>query len=303
MVEKRGGKKSGKRDWKEVDERLIKRGEFYLSFEFLEKWEEELEKMNRGKRGRPFHFPEAFIEWTALIHVLFFMPYRQMEGFLKALSGFVEIDPAHYTTLFKRIKLLDFDLLSSIGDVGDDMVIALDSTGIKVSNRGEWMRQKWRVRRGWIKVHVSADVETKQILGVEITSEEVGDSRMFESLVTHSMRAGKVSKVLADGAYDKRDNFNFSKSHGITAGIKTRENASTKSRGSPYRAKMVRERKSLGYEGWRDKYEYGKRWAVEGVYSTFKRIFGETSRATSTPGMIRELLTKIRAYNILINIV
>lgn len=49
--------KKGERDWKEVDERLIKRGEFYLSFEFLEKWEEELKRMNLGKRGRPFRFP------------------------------------------------------------------------------------------------------------------------------------------------------------------------------------------------------------------------------------------------------
>jgi hypothetical protein len=165
------------------------------------------------------------------------------------------------------------------------------------------MRQKWKVRRGWVKVHVSADVETRQILGVEITSEEVGDSRMFESLVEQSMGSGKVSKVLADGAYDKRDNFNYSKKHGITAGIKTRANASTRAKGSPLRAKMVRERKALGYEGWRDKYEYGKRWIVEGVYSTFKRIFGETMRATSIPGMIRELLIKIQAYNVLINIV
>ena len=43
-----------------------------------------------------------------------------MEGFLKALSGFVE-EAAHYTTLFKRIQLLDFDLQGSIGDVGDDL--------------------------------------------------------------------------------------------------------------------------------------------------------------------------------------
>jgi len=31
---------------------------------------------------------------------------------------------------------------------------AIDSTGIKVTNRGEWMREKWQVRRGWIKVLV-----------------------------------------------------------------------------------------------------------------------------------------------------
>ena len=42
--------------------------------------------------------------------------------------------------------------------------------------------------------------------------------------------------------------------------IKTRKNSSTKARGSPARAKMVREKKEIGYEGWKDKYKYGERW-------------------------------------------
>ncbi len=56
--ERWGGEKAGvKRDWKEVDERLIKRGEFYLDIEFVESWDEDTKKMNRGKRGRPFRVP------------------------------------------------------------------------------------------------------------------------------------------------------------------------------------------------------------------------------------------------------
>ena len=31
------------------------------------------------------------------------------------------------------------------------------SNGAKVTNRGEWIRQKWTVHRGWIKVHISVD--------------------------------------------------------------------------------------------------------------------------------------------------
>ena len=33
-------------------------------------------------------------------------------------------------------------------------MIALDSTGIKVANRGEWMRHKWHVRKGYLKIHM-----------------------------------------------------------------------------------------------------------------------------------------------------
>ena len=42
------------KNWKEIDERLIRRGEILLDLEFPENWDKELEKMNRGKVGRPY---------------------------------------------------------------------------------------------------------------------------------------------------------------------------------------------------------------------------------------------------------
>ena len=38
--------------------------------------------------------------------------------------------------------------------IGNDIVIGLDSTGIKVANRGEWMRHNWHVRKGYLKMHM-----------------------------------------------------------------------------------------------------------------------------------------------------
>ncbi len=42
--------------------------------------------------------------------------------------------------------------------LSSDWTLAIDSTGIKVSDRGEWMREKWHVHRGWIKVHMAVEV-------------------------------------------------------------------------------------------------------------------------------------------------
>ena len=42
--------------------------------------------------------------------------------------------------LNRRVNKLDIKINEHIGN---DIVIALDSTGIKVANRGEWMRHKW----------------------------------------------------------------------------------------------------------------------------------------------------------------
>ena len=35
----------------------------------------------------------------------------------------------------------------------------------------------------------------------------------------------------------------------------------------------------LGYEGWKELKDYGKRWLVEIVFSSFKRVLGETLRS------------------------
>jgi len=51
------------------------------------------------------------------------------------------------------------------------------------------------------------------------------------------------------------------------------------------------------YRKWARKHKYGLRWpATEGVFSAIKRIFGETLKATSEMGMIKEASAKIWAY-------
>ena len=85
----------------------------------------------------------------------------------------------------------------------------MDSSGIKVSNRGECIRHKWKVKRGFIKVHIAVDIRTKQIIAMEITREEVSDGRMLGRLVEDSVGKADVKKVLGDGAYDSRENFHF----------------------------------------------------------------------------------------------
>ena len=306
---KRWGKKyEDKRNWKEYNEELVRRGELYLSLEFLENWHAELVKMNAGKRGRPFSYPEQFVKFMAFVHLIFYMPYRQMEGFLRKLSDLVSQDlAADYSTLSKRIAKMKIKLPESISQKKEDVIIAVDASGVKVTNRGEWMREKWRVHRGWIKAHISVDTKTKETLAIEITDESVSDSDKFDDLINQTeqnIEGKKIERVLGDGGYDNKECFNTLDEKKIESGIKTRINASTKARGSSYRAKCVRERKKLGgYKGWRDKYEYGKRWIAENVLSAVKRIFGETVRATSTVGMFRETKMKFMCYNILLNCV
>ena len=130
----------------------------------------------------------------------------------------------HYSTISRRINKLEIKINEKLGN---DIVIALDSTGIKVASRGEWMQHKWHVRKkGYLKIHVAAvDIKKKRILSLEVTSEEVHEDgkMMLNKLVDSASENNNLKGILADGMYyDSNRNFRYlSKSH-IKPGIKTR---------------------------------------------------------------------------------
>jgi len=276
---------------------------------FIEQWDDLLGQMNAGKRGRPFRCPEPFIAWMACIHVFLQMPYRQMEGFVWTLATFIpSLRAANYTTLFRRIQRRDLSLTVTPELLAEDIIIAVDSTGIKVANWGEWLRERWRVQRGWNKVHAMIDVETNQILGLEVTDESVQVDWMLVPLLDqvqqHCGEERPVHRVLGDGTYDRNEIFATLEHRNILSGIKTRANAATHSTGAPYRAECVRDRIRVGgYQLWSWITPCGMRWKIEGTFSSLKRIFGEGVRATSREGMFREIRMKVNAYNMLIAMV
>ncbi|KXB03461.1 hypothetical protein AKJ47_02175 [candidate division MSBL1 archaeon SCGC-AAA261G05] len=281
------------RNWREYNGKLVKRGEFYLSPDFLDSWDEELEEMNRGKIGRPYEFPESFVQFAALWYEFFHLPYRQLEGVLRKLGSlFPELKASDYSTLWHRFKDLKIEVPKS-----NVIIVAVDSTGIKVTNRGEWMRKTHRGERGgWIKVHVAVDVESKEILSIEVTDEKTGDSEVFEDLVEDL----DPKDCLGDGGYDSEKVFKILEKKGVgSPGIKIRKNART---GLSPRGQAAKEFQELGHEEWKKKHEYGKRWAVEGFFSAVKRCFGETVRAASPAGMVREVKRKFGLYNLVTKI-
>ncbi len=89
QVRRWGEKYVDKSDWKQYNESLVRRGEVLLDFDLLHEWEEDLRKMNDGKEGARFRYPEAFMRLLAYMHVLFHLPFRQEEGFVKSLSRYV----------------------------------------------------------------------------------------------------------------------------------------------------------------------------------------------------------------------
>ncbi len=160
-----------------------------------------------------------------------------------------------------------------------------------------------RKRRGWIKLHVAVDKKTKQVLSFRVTGEHAHDSEMLIPLlkqIADRIGANRVKKVLGDRGYDSKHNFNYPEKRGIIPTIRPRLNANPEKEQPLTRKRLVKTISKHGYKKWARKAKYGLRWAVEGFFSTFKRFYGESLKATSPPGMLKEIIMKLHFYNKLI---
>lgn len=297
-------------DWPSYNKSLVRRGEILFSYDFLDSWGHEIERMNRNKKGKPFVFPDSFILAIGYIRYSFHLPYRQTEGIIKATGKRLPLNPS-YGHICKRINRLNIDIKGE--KLVDDLIIAIDSTGIKVTNRGQWMSDKWHKqnKKGYLKIHVAVDIKTKEILALKVTSEKVHDNRMLKKLVNHVLDSSSGSSssnnqslnlirrisASADGAYDSNSNFRYFEEKGIKPGIKVRKNSIISGRNNRLRNKEVMlQTKNLSK--WKTKRKYGHRWMAETAFSTIKRMFGEHVSATRFDNMVKEMMIKVSLYNL-----
>ncbi len=281
-------------NWHDYNESLVRRGEVILGFDVIDNWSVDLDMMNYGKEGASFRYPDSFVFLLGYMRVYFHLPYRQTEGVVRSHAGNKVPSVPDYSTINRRVNRLDIKVNESIGS--DAIVIAIDSTGIKVSNRGEWIRHKWHVRRGYLKIHVAVDIKKKKILSLEVTSEEVHDGKMLEELVDDVLESNDVDTVLADGSYDGNDNFRYLFQNRIKPEIKVRTNSKVRPTNTKARnLAVITQKKNL--RKWKDSVSYGYRWMAETVFSCMKRMFGEYVLSVKFPNMVKEMMLKASLYN------
>jgi hypothetical protein len=198
--------------WSVYNQSLVKRGEILIGFDVIDNWDTELKEMNKDKVGEPFHYPNTFLLLLGYAKAYFHLPYRQTEGIAQGHARGKVPSVPDYTTISRRINKLDIKIKDDGNKESKDdyVIIAIDSTGIKVTNRGQWLRDKWNIRKkGYLKIHIAVDVKSKKILSVTVTDEHVHDSKMLPQLVEDVTKSNHMSagKVFADGAYDSNDVF------------------------------------------------------------------------------------------------
>ena len=106
----------------------------------------------------------------------------------------------------------------------------------------------------------------------------------------------RIRSIFADKGYDSKAKYN---TFGENTVIPPRKNASSQSRGSPKRARIVRQIRKTSEKEWNRINEYGKRWSVEIYFSGLKRTMGEVIKANRPDYIAHEIALNVQYYNIL----
>lgn len=184
--------------------------------------------MNANKRGRPYRFPRSLIRFVAFARDVWRLGLRQAEGLLRVLGSIFGFEAPDYTTLWRR-EIVD-ELLEFVVPRAEDHTLAVGSSGLSVTTRGEYLAHKYKVHRGFVKLHAAVDVSSGAVVAATATDGRAGDAGQLSSLVGEATERldGTILKVLADGAYDTRANFDLLDERGIEAVVRMRKNANMK---------------------------------------------------------------------------
>ena len=266
------------KSWHDYNESLIERGRVLIDLDFIRSYNEDIKNMNKNKVGAPFQYSDNYIQFLAFLKIGFKIPYSPVQGIVSGLSEYVRIEELHFTHIRRRILKIKPSVGSLNFQDDDPITLIVDASGLTISKKGDYIEDKWkREKKEFVKLHISIDEKSKKVVSFRITKGNVHDTKKFGPLVKEAASKYDIDKVYGDKAYDNRNNFNILDKINAEPAIKIRKNASTRSKGCPLRRDEVLLLRKLGYDGWKDLKDAGRRWIAEIVFSAIKRVFGEES--------------------------
>ena len=133
----------------------------------------------------------------------------------------------HYPNKFINIFKISLDGAYKSNLHDDNFVIAIDSIVLKLQTEENRLNINGKVKRGSLKRHIVVDNKRKRILSLDVTSEQIHDSKVLPILIEDiTIKQNKiVDSIIADGTYDNNKNFQFLSFKGIKSSIKVRKNS------------------------------------------------------------------------------
>ena len=287
-------------NWREYEQGLVQRGDvtIWLSPEAVGAWKAK----PSGRRGAQPKFSNLAIEAALTLRLVFHLPLRQTEGFLRSIFKLmgVELDVPDHTTLSRRGAAIKVSLAKRTSNEPIDLII--DSTGLSVVGEGEWAAAKHggNGRRGWRKLHLGVD-GTGEIVAQVLTDSDVHDAPTGVGIIDNL--ASSIQSMTADAAYDTRPIYRAAEAKGARVVIPPMSKASTTAwrRQPKDRDRTIRRVKEVGRRRWKAESGYHGQGRVENTFFRYKAVIGDRLRARTLSAMETEaavacnLLNRMRA--------
>ena len=291
-------------NWPAYDASLRQRGSLTVWFtdEAVAAWAAE-PRTTRG--GQPWYSPLAILT-TLTLRAVFRLAYRQAEGLIGSIVGLLGLSlrvPDH-TTLSRRAATLHVPRprLGNAGAGGEPLHLLVDSTGLKLCGKGEWLLEKHgtTTRRSWRMLHLGVDADTGRIVASTLTSKDVDDASQVDPLLNQV--AGSVASVTADGAYDQdRVYTGVAERHPDAAVVvpprATAVPSDTAESAPTQRDGHLQHIARHGRMSWQSASGYNRRARVEATMNRWKQVVGDELRAHSDEGRAIEVAVAVHALN------
>lgn len=259
-------------NWSEYNQSLRNRGSFTIWLDSKMSWYAE----PTGQKGRRSVYSDAAIQFALTIRNLFSLALRQTQGFICSFFQTAKIDWAipDFSTLSRRADSLEPVIHKSAKTKGQELHLLVDSTGIKLTGDGEWIRKQHGVskHRQWLKLHLAIDAHNGEIQAVEVTTCQRGDAEMLEPLLEQIDEP--IASVTADGIYDTFTCYKAVLKRHAKVIIPPRKNAVLwqENEVGEVRNAAIQDCLDKGHAQWKKDIGYHKRSSVESKMFAFKRL-------------------------------
>ena len=283
-------------NWPKYERALVQRGDvtLWLSIDAIDAWR----PSPSGQPGGQKRFSNHAIETALTVRLVFRLPLRRAEGFLRSILFLIDIDlqaPDH-TTLSRRSQHLKVECPRIPAKGPIDLIV--DSTGLSIVGEGEWAAAKHgcRGQRGWKKLHLGVD-RLGVIAAQVLTDQTVDDATTGVDLI--EAVDDDIARVTADAAYDTIAFYDTAGARGATVVVPPNKTARVSRRRprSSARDRTIEAVKQMGRRRWKQASGYHRQARVENAFFRYKSIFGGALRARSPGGQVAEALVACNVLN------
>jgi IS5 family transposase len=285
-------------NWPEYEAGLRRRGDLtvWLSEDAIDSWREP----PSGKPGGQRTYANIAIEAALTIRMVFHLPLRQTEGFLRSLAQLLDLDlpiPDH-TTLSRRHQKLGEIPFRAAGN-NPPIHLLIDSTGLRI-HVGHM--QKPPRNRAWRKLHLAVDAASGEIVASDLTTRRTHDCTQVPALLEQI--ADPVASVLADGAYDSKAVYEAAYGRGGGRAVRVLIPPGRNAQLNPEPSAALQERnrnirsiRELGRREWHTSSGYSKRSMAENTVFRYKTMIGRSMRTRTFDGQRVEVQIACKVLN------